>query len=99
MLALQAPKPYAPPGDDGVDDLGAHLTNTCLQDGLEDNVHLFSDFIGKDSTSPGRSVFTAEDVASVQAQIYAIASDLFKAALGSGSLFQVCPASSTWAGN
>jgi tubulin--tyrosine ligase len=94
MLALQASATYTAPTEDAVEDLTAHLTNTCLQDGASDgNVHLFTDLMGKQmitATGEHRSL-GEEDLTSVQQQIGEITRELFEAALGSGSQFQASP--------
>lgn len=81
MLALFALSPYSAPTED--DDLGialqGHLTNTCLQGESKDDlsVALFWALNGLSSTSKEN----------IYSELCAVTSDLFKAAVNSGSIF------------
>lgn len=98
ILALFAPGAYVfpPPRshhDINAYDLSSHLTNTCLQDNdsrvsnKDQNVHRLSHLVGK-PTSLGREL-TAEDVEHIIQALTRTTGELFKAAVNSGSHFQV----------
>lgn len=88
ILALSAPEAYSFPPKLDVDDLydlTAQLTNTCLQDNSvvkpDDTVFLFS--------SLPEDTLSAAQAQAVTSQIAELVGETFKAALGSGSQFQV----------
>jgi len=86
MLALFAAKPYRAPGNDNdaEPDLGAHLTNTCLQDGDDDNAET--------SIIPFRDLPPSLPFDGTLAQISHLTSLLFRAATATQSLhFQPLP--------
>lgn len=75
MLALFAPLPYVPPGQDSGIDPRIHLTNTCLHDGIPsaDSVVRFWDL-------PATCGLTPDWKSRVHAQISAATATLFEAA-------------------
>ena len=98
ILALFANAPYEfPPreseSEDAIYDLTSHLTNTCLQDLPKEanpNVHLFNDLIGSTARfAAGERSITQQDVDQAFERLCALLAETWKAALGSGSQFQV----------
>ncbi|QRW19394.1 tubulin-tyrosine ligase [Rhizoctonia solani] len=98
-LALFAGSAYASPsckpGDSPNDmDLSAHLTNTALQDSVdESSVRLLKELIGCDILSAQGigTTFSLEDVQGIEDQVSEILAETFKAALASAIHFQVLP--------
>lgn len=85
MLALFAGTPYTAPASSP--DLGAHLTNTCLQDGSRDGA--VAAFWELGATQPGLPASWQEDVF---AQICEVTGELFEgAARTMGTHFQALP--------
>lgn len=81
--------------DDGVQDLTAHLTNTCLQDDetAKQSVYLLSDLIGKRFLSATHhmteSTLTQDQADSIIRRIGQVIGETFRAGLGMANHFSV----------
>lgn len=101
MLALFAESDFESPsatlegGDEAMQDLTAHLTNTCLQDTAtaKDNVFLLSDLAGKSYLSPDDQTvlgtLSQEQVDKIIHRIGEVVAETFKAGLGMPNHFSV----------
>ncbi|KAG8700616.1 hypothetical protein FRC09_005843 [Ceratobasidium sp. 395] len=100
ILALFAGTAYTPPhssGDDDPDeiDLSPHLTNTSLQDNVdESSVRLLRELAGCTILSgplAGGITLSLEDISEIEDQAAEVLGETFKAALASSVHFQVLP--------
>lgn len=101
MLALFAASDFKPFGSasntlgDDVQDLTAHLTNTCLQDDetAKDNVYLLSDLTGKPIFSSKTGLIAGtlsfEQTDSILKRIGQVVGETFRAGLGMPNHFSV----------
>lgn len=101
MLALFAASVFEPPAanldddDEAVQDLTAHLTNTCLQDATtaQNNVFLFSELTGRSylshDTHESLGVLSQEQSDSVILRIGEVVAETFRAGLGMSNHFSV----------
>lgn len=108
MLALFAPSKFeqlpntSDPEDDGVQDLTAHLTNTCLQDEetAKESVYLLSDLVGKPFLSPETHVaagtLSTAQTDSIISRIGGVVGETFKAGLGMPNHFSVSDYEYRW---
>ncbi|KAK9896264.1 tubulin-tyrosine ligase [Cystobasidium minutum MCA 4210] len=103
MLALFAASVFEPPAanldddDEAVQDLTAHLTNTCLQDATtaQNNVFLFSELTGRSylshDTHESLGVLSQEQSDSVILRIGEVVAETFRAGLGMSNHFSTAP--------
>lgn len=83
--------------EDGVQDLTAHLTNTCLQDDetAKQSVYLLSDLIGKRFLSATHhmteSTLTQDQADSITRRIGQVIGETFRAGLGMANHFSTAP--------
>ncbi|GAA5907944.1 uncharacterized protein JCM6883_004068 [Sporobolomyces salmoneus] len=103
-LALFAPVPYSPPSSDPTTstaefDLSSHLTNTCLQTSIlgqetpQVSVGCLQE-MGEKVLLSGEQKgekFGEERIRTIQESVQETVRELFKAAIGAGSSFQVLP--------
>ncbi|GAA6058550.1 hypothetical protein JCM10212_006989 [Sporobolomyces blumeae] len=102
FLALFAPVPYARPVEAAAEadfDLSAHLTNTCLQTSvLGDSTPQVS--VGCLQTMADKTILSGgakgealgeERIRTIEQRVRETVAEVFKAALGAGSSFQVLP--------
>lgn len=81
--------------DDGVQNLTAHLTNTCLQDDetAKDSVFLLSDLVGNSFLSPENhqavDTLSSEQTDRIIQRISEVTGETFKAGLGMPNHFSV----------
>ena len=101
MLALFAASDFEPLSvksdgeDEGIQDLTAHLTNTCLQDATtaQDSVFLLSELTGKPYLSPETheavGVLSRAQSDGIVHRISEIVAETFRAGLGMSNHFSV----------
>ncbi|GAA5859631.1 hypothetical protein JCM1840_006381 [Sporobolomyces johnsonii] len=101
FLALFAPTPYSPPSPSaaGEFDLSSHLTNTCLQTAVlgdaapQVSVGVLQD-MGEKTILSGKhkgQKLGQERIRAIEEGVRTTVAEVFKAAVGAGSSFQVLP--------